>query len=411
MSSPRIAYLLKKFPRLSETFVLNEILEQERRGTEVHVFSRRKRDPEPDHPELARLRAEVEVLPHRSSLNPWRELFASTTDRRRVLGSIERVLRDDERWNHPRLPELLGEALLLRRRTAELGIDHVHVHFATDSAVTAMLLSRLGGPTYSVTLHAKDIYRSAVDPRLLDALIGESAFSVTVCDANVRYLAERIGGESLARLRRLYNGIDLSSFERSAGARDERHVLAVGRFVEKKGFSVLLDALALLRDRGVEARTTLVGDGEERGALEARLDELDLGERVHLTGALDTDGVRAHMARATVFCLPCVVGADGNRDALPTVLIEAQAAGLPVVSTPVTGIPEILGDGQAGVIVPEHDAAATADALEALLGDPERRRRLAEAGRERARRLFDLERSGDALSSWFEEAARQAACA
>lgn len=408
MSSPRVGYLLKKFPRLSETFVLNEILEQERRGTRVHVFSRRAPDPEPAHPELARLRAEVEVLPGRS-LDPWRELFEAEGGPGALLGPLERLLDEARAWSHPRLPELLGEALLLLRRTRELGIEHVHVHFATDSAVTALLLARLGGPSYSVTLHAKDIYRTTVDAALLDRVVAESAFCVTVCDANVRYLSERVGDAARERLRRLYNGIDLDAFAGQGGPRDERHVLSVGRLVAKKGFGVLLDALALLAARGEGFRATLVGDGEEREALARRVDELGLSDRVCMTGPVGADVVREHLARATVFCLPCVVEEDGNRDALPTVLLEAQAAGLPCVSTPVTGIPEILDAGRAGVLVPENDPIATADAVAMLLGDPGRRAELARAGRERARELFDLRRSGDVLHGWFRDAAREVA--
>lgn len=412
MSRPRIAYLLKKFPRLSETFVLNEVLEQERLGAEVHVFSRRKPDDEPAHPELARLLAEVEVLPYKGALDPWRELFALPGGAPRSLAAIEGIVAEDAERRHPRLPELLAEAMWLRRRTAELGIEHVHVHFATDAAVTANLLARLGGPSYSVTLHAKDIYRSTVEPRLLDRLISESSFSVTVCDANERFLAERVGPAARGRLRRLYNGIDLSAFT-AAGpeARDANRILAVGRLVEKKGFHVLLDALARLGTRGVPFTARVVGDGEEREALAARIDELGLGSRVELTGPLSTDGVRRQLASATVFCLPCVIGTDGNRDALPTVLLEAQASGLPIVSTPVTGIPEILDGGAAGRIVPENDPVATADALEELLSDAAARERYARAGLARVAELFDLRRSGDVLHGWITDAVGERACA
>ncbi len=412
MAQPRIAYLLKKFPRLSETFVLNEILEQERRGTQVHVFSRRTPDDEPRHAELARLKAEIEQVPRKHALNPWEELFASPDGAATTLAAIREILADNEVWQHPRLTELLGEALFLLRRSRELEIEHVHVHFATDSAITAMLLSRLGGPGYSVTMHAKDIYRTAIRPELLQRIVGDSRFTVTVCDANVCYLNDMLNEAARTKLRRLYNGIELESFEvPPSQQRSANRVLAVGRLVEKKGFDVLLDALALLRDREIPFEATILGDGDSRSALLAQLEELDLTDKVELPGALPLEEIREHMGSATVFCLPCVIGEDGNRDALPTVLLEALASGLPAISTPVTGIPEILDNGGAGVIVPERDAEATADALAQLLGDPIERQSLALAGLERVHRLFDLAKSGDSLNRWFGEAIRAEVCA
>ena len=174
---------------------------------------------------------------------------------------------------------------------------------------------------------------------------------------------------------------------------------------------MLLDALAELRRRGVSFDAMLIGDGEAREALHAQRAELGLDDLVTMTGALPQDEVRAHMARSTVFCLPCVIGEDGNRDALPTVLLEALAVGVPIVSTPVTGIPEIVDHGKAGVLVPERDPIATADALERLLDDAGERERLTRAGFERVRREFDLTQSGDQLGSWFRMAAAEVACA
>ncbi len=421
MSSPRLAYLLKKFPRLSETFVQNEILSQERLGAEIHVFSRRKPDDEPRHPEFRGLRATVEVLPDPKEIDPWRVLFAGR-DPEAKLERVRSVVRTARDWNHPRFPGLLAEALHLVERTQELGIEHVHAHFATDSALVAMLLRELGGPTYSITAHAKDIYRNTVDVALLDRLFGQAEFVVTVCDANVRFLAERLGARAMDHVRRLYNGVDLSTFSPSTLPREPAHVpspqvlepqvLSIGRLIEKKGFHVLLEALALLERRGLCVEATFVGEGEERPRLERRIAELGLGDGVRLVGALDQDQVRGLLRTAAVLCLPCLVGRDGNRDALPTVLLEALASGLPAISTPVTGIPEILDHGRAGVLVPENDPLATADALEELLRDPGRRDRLARAGRARAEELFDARKNALTLRGWFEEALeRRAACA
>lgn len=407
-----MGYLLKKFPRLSETFVLNEILGQERLGADLHVFARRPPDDEPRHAELARLRAAVEVLPSTKEMDPWSALVDEDGDR--LLTSIRELLREVRPLGYARLPSLLVEAIWLRKRCSELGLRHLHVHFATDSAVTAMLLRGLGGPSYSVTAHAKDIYRSTVSPALLRTLLERSAFFVTVCDANVRHVRGLVGEEAARKLRRLYNGIDIESFAAAQDvAREPGLVLSVGRLVAKKGFDVLVDAFELLARRGVPFRAEIVGTGEDAAAIAARVVARGLSERVRLVGALDQGGVRRHMARAQVFALPCRIGEDGNRDALPTVLLEAQAAGLPCVSTPVTGIPEILDQGNAGLLVPEDDVAATADGIARLLGDAALREHLAVAGRARAAQLFDGRVNARVLKGWFDEVLQgtEGACA
>lgn len=401
----RLAYLLKKFPRLSETFVLNEILGQEENGLDVSVFSRRAPDDEPRHPQLERLRAAVEVMPSPRGIDPWTALFAAQQEVPDLLTKVEGLIAGNREWGHERFPNLIAEALWLLVRTRELGIEHVHVHFATDSAVTAMILRELGGPTYSITAHAKDIYRNTVSPVLLSRLVAGSEFTVTVCDANVRHLAGLLTPAARERVRRLYNGIDLAAFAGDGAVRTPRHVLGVGRLVEKKGFDVLIDALALLAERGVELTAAIAGDGEERENLARRVRARGLAGRVELTGPLDSDQVRAAMDRASLFCLPCRIGEDGNRDALPTVLLEALAGGLPAISTPVTGIPEILDHGRAGVLVPADDVEATARAIEELLDDPERRASHARSGCARARDLFDREKQAAILAGWFREVA------
>jgi len=400
----RLAYLLKKFPRLSETFILNELLGQEEIGRELTVFSRRAPDDEPRHPQLARLKATVETLPHPRSIDPWSVLFAEDWDPEEVFSRVGRVVRMAREWNHDRFPSLLSEALYLLRRTSELGIQHLHVHFATDSAVTAMLLKELGGPSYSITAHAKDIYRNTVDPALLDRLIARASFVVTVCDANVEFVRGKVGPDAAANVRRLYNGIDLGSFAFNENGRDATHVLAVGRLVEKKGFDVLIDAAALLAQRGVDCRFSIVGTGDQEESLAARIGERGVADRVQLLGAQDQAVVRDLMVKSTLMCLPCRIGEDGNRDALPTVLLEALATGLPCISTPVTGVPEILGGGETGVLVPEDDVPATADAIASLLGSPERRLELAHKGRLHAEKLFDVRTQAEVLHGWFDQA-------
>jgi colanic acid/amylovoran biosynthesis glycosyltransferase len=402
MNELRLAYLVKKFPRLSETFVLNEILGQEALGESLRVFARRPADDEPRQPQFARLCAEVELVPPASQIDLWQDLFGP--EGAALLPLVQGVVEESRPLGHARLPALIAEAVWLRRRAAELGLRHVHVHFATEAAVTAMLLAALGGPSYSVTAHAKDIYRDTLNVPLLAAIVERSAFTVTVCDANVRHMSGMLGARAAARIKRLYNGIDLESFRPGGARRRERHVLSVGRLVEKKGFDVLIDSFTRLLARGVDFTATLVGEGEEREAIRARIEAAGLASRVELAGALDQARVRTLMQEATLLCLPCKIGADGNRDALPTVLLEALASGLPCISTPVTGIPEILDDGRCGQLVPEDDVPATARAIECLFADPALRAAHAASGRRRAEQLFDARASARTLHGWFESA-------
>jgi glycosyltransferase involved in cell wall biosynthesis len=177
-------------------------------------------------------------------------------------------------------------------------------------------------------------------------------------------------------------------------------LLAVGRLVEKKGFHVLFDALAMLQRTGLRPRVLLVGDGEERQRLQQQAVSLGL-DHVTFCGMRTHDEVRELVHTATAMVLPCIVGQDGNRDALPTVLLEALAAGLPVVSTPIGGVEEIVANGEAGVLVPPNEAAPLARAIGDLLGSATRRTQLAAAGRARAERCFDLAHNTGVLRDWF----------
>jgi glycosyltransferase involved in cell wall biosynthesis len=207
-------------------------------------------------------------------------------------------------------------------------------------------------------------------------------------------------------VRRLYNGIDLDAFTPAPHVeRDPALILSVGRLVEKKGFEDLIRACALLRQAGVEARCEIIGAGERREALQALIDTLDLGQQVRLVGPKPQDEVMAAYRRAAVFALPCVVAEDGNRDGLPTVLLEAMASGLPVVSTNLVGVPEIVDDGVNGLLVEPGDVAGLAAQLARLLRDAGLRHRLGEAGRRKVAERFDVRQNVAQLHNWLAGAA------
>jgi colanic acid/amylovoran biosynthesis glycosyltransferase len=364
-SGRRVCYLLKRYPRLSQTFVLNEMLELERQGVEVVVIARDGSGEPMAHPAAKRLRAPVRYL---------REL---EPDERKWVETAAGLLRD-------------------------LDVDHVHAHFATWAAEFAMRAAGAARRPYSFTAHATDIYRDSVDVPALVERMANASFVVTVSDANRRHLESLLAGAGRSgRVVRLYNGLDLERIRPYQGERDPRTVVAVGRLIEKKGFADLVEATRLLAARGTDLRTVIVGDGPERERLEAQARAAGLGDRLQLVPALTQDDVLALIGSAAVFALPCVIGADGDRDGLPTVLLEAMAVGTPVVSTTVAGVPEMIDDGRGGLLVGQRDPEALAGALGRLLGSEELRARLAAGALTVMGERFSIRRNAAELAGRF----------
>lgn len=404
MNPNRVAYLLKMYPRFSETFVLSEILELERQGLDLRIYSLRKPDDGRFHGDLARVKAPVSYLPEsllsRPRLMAQAQRRALALDPARYLRVASEAL---SRGNRVALRRFLQAGTLLPR-LREAGVGHLHVHFASAAASVAYYLRQLGGPSYSITAHAKDIYHQEVSPSSLRRKLRAAAFTVTVSDFNLRHLEELMAadGGAPARLLRIYNGLDLERFSLqpaaipsapAAAAADLPLILGVGRLVEKKGFDDLVRACALLRDAGRRFRCLIVGKGEQQAALRALIDDLGLADQVQLPGPLPREGLLELYPRAALVAAPCVVGADGNRDGLPTVLLEAAALGTPMVATPVTGIPELLRHRASGWLVPERDPAALAAAMAAVLEAPHEARRRALAARRRVEEAFDLQQN------------------
>jgi colanic acid/amylovoran biosynthesis glycosyltransferase len=228
---------------------------------------------------------------------------------------------------------------------------------------------------------------------------------VTVSQFNRTYL-QQVLGETPGDVRCLYNGIDLRHFRpKSRVERDPRLILAVGRLVEKKGFDVLVDACAILQRRGHDFRCEIIGKGDRHNALAQQISAHGLDNRVTLVGPRPQDAVRSAYQKAALFALPCRIGSDGNRDGLPTVLLEAMACGLPVVTTPVTGNLEIVDDGLNGRLVPENDPAALANALAELLPDETQRRQMGIAARQKVKQCFNVRCNVAQLHQWLAEPA------
>ncbi|MFC0674735.1 glycosyltransferase [Brachybacterium hainanense] len=396
----RIGYVLKMYPRFSETFILTEMLELEAQGMDLEVFSLRLPVDGRFHPDLARLRAPVEYL-HPGTLRadqPWQSLHRFLAE----VGEVPpAVLAELARHGAREAAQALDLAAAVRAR----GITHLHAHFGSTATSVARLAAALAGIGYTFTAHAKDIFHEEVEAEDLRAKLADARAVVTVSDFNLAHLRKTFGADA-ARVRRIYNGIALERFPVRAD-RDESaaapRIVSVGRLVEKKGFDVLVEAARLLRERRIPVELEIAGAGPLAEPLSGRIAALGLDSCVRLLGPLPQDRVRELVAGATVFAAPCRVGEDGNRDGLPTVLLEAMALGTPCVSTPVTGIPEAIQDGGTGLLVPEDDAPALADALARLLADAPLRTRLAGAARERVETDFDAVRQAGAVGALFAE--------
>lgn len=404
----RVGYIVKRFPRASETFIAQEILGLERLGVEVVILALRPNDRSVDHEWLAEIAAPIQTFQPQSFSDCWRDLQkASRESPARRKGIHEALL---SAFDHPKRSgkRYLVESWWIEGICRELDVQHLHAHFANHPAFVAMLGHLLTGVPYSFTAHAKDIYLDGPSPELWRQQLDRAAFAVTVCQKNWLHLESLIGPSAKQKIQTVYNGVDLERIKPSRPFRGGhgQKVLFASRLIAKKGADLIVEAAIEISRRDPDVEFTVVGDGEQLPALQQVVTEAGIAARVRFTGFLPHQEVIRVMADSDLFVLPCRVAPDGDRDALPTVLLEAMAVGLPCISTPINGVPEILDQGRTGLIVSENDSSGLAAAIEQLLRDPDGRRRMGVAGRRKVERKFDLCSSTARLRDLFELAVR-----
>jgi glycosyltransferase involved in cell wall biosynthesis len=399
-ASLRLTYLVGTYPVLTTTFIDREVEGLTELGADLRIVSIR-RSPATLSPAQEEIRRRVTYLlpvsiPRLVASHAWWLVRRPRT----VLGTLAWLLRRPH-GGGSRLRTVLhvSTALYAAWTVRERRGVHIHAHFVDRAATVALVMSRLLDTTYSVTAHANDIY---INPVLLPEKLAGATFAATCTEYNRRHLVDVLGPEIGGRIALIHHGLDLAGYTpRTVPPAGRPLIVTVGQLKEKKGLRHLVAACHILAERGIDHECEIVGDGPLRDQLARQIRELGLEDRVGLSGALPHPAVVERYRRASVFVLPCVVAADGDRDGIPNAILEAMAMALPVVSTPISGIPEVVRDGETGLLVPAGDDAALADALARLLGDPALRASLGECGREFVTSEFDITRNVRRLAAAF----------
>jgi colanic acid/amylovoran biosynthesis glycosyltransferase len=380
------AYLFERFPSFGQTFCYREVAELYRQGVAVPIFSIRNPKGEPVQDWDARIVQRVHYLPEEMELL---DDVRRASKKGKLAPEIVAAL---DGWGRRSDFLRLYQAVYVGLRLQEAGISHVHAHFAGMAARTAFWIGKFFPITFSFTAHANDIFAPRKFEIGLDKLVGAARVVVTETDYAEKFLRERFP-ECADRIHRVYNGLNLAEFRRATFSSDPPSIVAIGRVIVKKGFANLIRACALLVERGKSFRCEIVGEGPLENQLRAQIEQLRLQEFVQLPGPKPQHELRARLANASVFVLPSVPEPEGGMDNLPTVIMEAMATGLPVVSTRVGGIPEMVIDKQTGFLVQPEDAVALAGAIEKVTKDRSLGQTLGRAGYERAQKLFSIEKN------------------
>jgi colanic acid/amylovoran biosynthesis glycosyltransferase len=400
-----LAYLSRILPIISETFVVREIAALRSLGARIKVFSLFPAEDQASHPEVPELAQEVEVLLQPTKPIFWlSHLFFLCRYPRRYWHCLSRyVLLAPESWrNRRRCLAFFAVAPYAAWRLQRAGVRHLHAHFANAAASVAMPAAKLAGISFSFTIHAYDIF---IDKLLLPAKLEAAAFVASISRFNIDYLQKHYPeAAARARLELVRNGIDPGRFHPSPHPPGvPPRIIAVGRLVETKGFHDLVEACARLRQEGLACKCLIVGEGPEAERLQKMVADLQLEDRVELLGQLPPEELLPYFQRADLLAMPACVR-NNDQDGIPTVLIEAMAMEIPVVATRVSGIPELVRDGESGLLVNPDDPEALAAALARVLADRGLARTLALAGRDWVLSEFNLQRSAARLWELFREA-------
>lgn len=387
----KIAYVISRFPTISETFILYEILELQRLGFDVAIFPFILENETVKHTEVEALMKRVRFF-HPLGLSTLQAQFTLFFKK---PGAYLRVLWRVLTGNlgsfkfFSRALVVFPLAVCYAIEMRKLGVEHVHAHWATHPALAAYVIRELTGIPYSFTAHAHDIY---VNRLMLDEKIKSASFLATISDYNHTFLKNLYGevaGEKTAVVR---CGVNIEKFSLREKRRfsDPLKIICVASLKDYKGHRYLLDACVLLRDKGMSFECRLVGDGELRSEIEGGIEYLGLAAHVKMLGFQPSHRLQELLDEADVMVLPSVVTATGKKEGIPVALMEALSVGLPVIVTAISGIPELVIDGETGFLVPERNANAIATAVTAFKLSPELAEKFRSAGRKKIEQEYNL---------------------
>ena len=395
---PVLGMILKGYPRISETFISNEIRLLEELGFAIHLFSMRQPREDFTHESVKKIRARVDYLPE-TLLKPlprllYHNLILASKRPRVYAAALKTAMRRFLRTHKSAtIKHLFQAGYLANRLLPASGVTHLHAHFAHSPTSVAMFTSQLTGLPFSFTAHAKDIYTS--DPRQLREKIELSRFVVTCTEYNHRHLLEISDGHKTP-IHRIYHGIDADLFSGNCAEQQNPaqpyRILTIARLTAKKGLPTVLRALKLLTDKGLSINHILIGDGDDRDMILALVNELGLTSVTRWLGAQPHHEVLEHYRNTDLFVLGCEVASNGDRDGIPNVLLESMAVGVPVVATDISAIPELVENGVSGLLVPPRKPERLAEAMQRMLTDRELRNRIIPAARQTVVKGFDNRR-------------------
>jgi glycosyltransferase involved in cell wall biosynthesis len=386
--------VLKGFPRISETFISNEIFLLEQAGINIRIISLRHPRESFSHESVNRIRARVDYLPSTILGGLPRlmvqNLMLAAKHPKIYAGALKIAFRRFLRTRKSAtLKHLLQAGVVVNQMLPGSGIVHFHAHFAHSPTSVAFFSSLLSGLPFSFTAHAKDIYTT--DPRQLREKIAMAEFVATCTEYNRKHL-KSLAGSARTPIHRIYHGIDLNLFsgrDKNALPSNPYQILTVARLTAKKGLPTVFKALRHLCDQGIAVQHTLIGDGDDRDDVMALIHELKLEAVTQWIGTQPHHVVLDHYRRADLFVLGCEVAANGDRDGIPNVLVESMAMGVPVVSTDVSAIPELVQDGETGLLVAPGKPRALAAAMARMLVDTTLRQKIIHQADMQVRQHFD----------------------
>ena len=387
-----VAYMMSRFPKLTETFILFEMLAAERLGERVELFPLLRYSEPVSHPEAAALVARAHYQPFLSRAILGSQLHALRHRPRAYLGALFALMTNTVGSRNYFVGGLaiFPKVVHMAREMEALGVRHVHCHFSNHPAAAGFIIRRLTGIPYSFVAHGSDLH---VDRHMLPAKIREAAFAVAISEDNRAEMLEECGDWARDRIEVIHCGVDTEQLRPPAEERDPTRpftITAIGTLHEVKGQSVLLEACRLLKEQGRDIRCRLIGAGPDEATLREQAATAGITDNVLFDGQRTRAEVIATLREVDLLAAPSVHASDGKREGIPVVLMEAMSCGLPVVASRLSGIPELVQDEVEGLLVPPGDAHALAAAIARVMDDPELRQRLGAAARAKVQRDFDL---------------------